>query len=372
MRMVRRDHYFLRTLPLTTVFLVRFNAFCGELAKRKSSQISQISNAILSSSSICGTISNQPTSIEKMPSIFRICNIFGAITDCGDQWGIVKGAFKHIKNGKNDDDATVNTEFSNDNPSFRRTKEESAVIIQAHVRGMMTRLMITTRLRKEKRARIEANLESIHEILRTNQQLYSRCKANIRGGRGLPRTVVTRVGFVSVLATTKNNSVRFTTRAERQYKSFDTKCMSELPTKINGIFEVDRGDHGFIDYRAYLEKLLLFHDDILELILQLFKTQLKAVKETLTEIYEWIHEVNTHMEYLHDTFDLGEELKLPEESQIGAASGSSAPMIHNLKEFTFDGKMRLTAAFDIQQERDQKRLQEFLSFLLEQGEDEQS
>lgn len=302
-----------------------------------------------------------------MPSLLRRCNIFGAIPDCGDQWSIVKGAFHTLKSSpKYDEDAmTVNTEASED----PICKEESAVLIQAHVRGMMTRLMIFKRLRMEKRARIEANLESIHEILRTNQQIYNRCKVNIRGGRGLPRTVITRVGFVSVLVTTRNNSIRFTTRAERQYKSFDTRCMSELPTKLDGIFEVDRGENGFINFSAFLEKLLLFHDDILELILELFKTQLKSVSETLSGIYEWIHEVNTHTEYLQDTFELGEELKLPEDSHIGATSGSSAPSIHNLKEFNFDKKMRLTAAFDIQQERDQEKLHKLLKFL---GQDDQS
>ncbi|CAJ1952895.1 unnamed protein product [Cylindrotheca closterium] len=299
-----------------------------------------------------------------MPSLFRICNVFGAVPDCGDQWNIVKGAFHHIKgSSKHDDDnMTVNTEASEDPIN---DKIESAVLIQAHVRGMMTRLTILKRLKMEKRARIEANLEEIHEILKTNKQLYNRCKPNIRGGRGLPRTVITRIGFVSVLATTRNNSLRLTTRAERQYQSFDTRCMSELPKKIDGIFEVDRGDQGFIDYSALLEKLLLFHDDILELILELFKTQLQSVTETLAEIYEWIHEVNTHTEYLQDTFDLGDELELPEECQLGATSGSSASLVQTLKVINFDRSMRMTAAFDIQQERDQNRLHEFLKFLQE-------
>jgi len=299
-----------------------------------------------------------------MPSLLRKCNIFGAIPDCGDQWNILKGALHHIKgSSKHDDDnMTVNTEASEDPVC---DKNYSAVLIQAHVRGMMARLRIIKRLKMEKRARIEANLESIHEILNTNQQIYNRCKPNIRGGRGLPNTVITRVGFVSVLATTRINFVRFTTRAERQYKSFDTNCMSELPTKLDGIFEVDRGDHGFIDYRAFLEKLLLFHDDILELILDLFKTQLKSVTDTLTEIYEWIHEINTHTEYLQDTFDLGDELKHPEECQLGATSGTSSSFIQTLKEFNFDRTLRLTAGFNIQQERDQTRLHEFLKLIQE-------
>ncbi|KAL3927576.1 MAG: hypothetical protein SGBAC_013032 [Bacillariaceae sp.] len=299
-----------------------------------------------------------------MPSLLRKCNVFGAIPHCGDQWNILKGAFHHIKgSSKHDDDnMTVNTEASefpiDDN-------DESAVLIQAHVRGMMTRLNILQMLKAEKRARIEANLESIHEILKTNKQIYNRCKSNIRGGRGLPRTVITRVGFVSVLATTKDSTVRLTTRAERQYKSFDTKCMSELPTKLDGIFEVDRGDHGFIDCRAFLEKLLLFHDDILEFILELFKTQLSSIGETLTGIYEWIQEVNTHTEFLQDTFDLGDKLNLPDECHLGATSGSSSSLIQTLKEFTLDRSMRLTAAFDIQKKRDQNRLHEFLKFLQE-------
>lgn len=293
-------------------------------------------------------------------SLFTICNVFSVFPDCGDQFSIIKGALSHTLKGSSNhdgDEMTIATASSED--SFSR-KEEAAVILQALFRGMRTRIRILAQRKQEKRARIEKTLESVHDVMRANQKIYKRCKPYIRGVRGLLETVITRVGFVSVLAITRKNAVRFSTRAERQYESFDTKCMSQLPAKLSGIFEVGREDHGFIDFRSYLERLLLFHDDILDHVLDHFKKHLQSVTETLMEIENWIREVNSHVHYLQETFCLIDELQLLEESQL---SGSLAFPIQSLKTIPLETNLQLTAAFDIQQARGQNRLRQFLEYV---------
>jgi hypothetical protein len=298
------------------------------------------------------------TSIIKMKSLLQVCNIFSAAGECIDHWETVKQSLLY----KNDeDDVTVATEASDISIT---DKEDAAIVIQAGIRGMIVRTHFREEARKAQRARIEDTLESVQAILRANRKVWSRCKRHIRGGGGLPHTVFTRVGYFSILATTKNNTVKFTTRAERSYKSFDTKALSTLHPKLSGVFEVEHGEYDFVNYSAFLQKMLLFHEVILEPFLEIFKAHLETVQECLGEIDAWIQQPHTDLQFLQTAFDLDNTLELPDENRLHSITKSSGRVAKSLRNFELNTDLQITAAFDIGRGRDRRNLKRLLEFIM--------
>jgi hypothetical protein len=303
----------------------------------------------------------QTTSVSKMESLLRVCNILSTAGECIDHWETVKQSLLY----KNDDDdvtiATVASDIS------ITDKEDSAIVIQAGIRGMIVRTHLRDEARKAKRARIEDTLESAQAILRANRKVWSRCKRHIRGGGGLPHTVFTRIGYSSILVTTKSDTVRFTTRAERNYKSFDTKALSTLHPKLSGVFEVEHGEYDFVNYAAFLQKMLLFHEVILEPFLEIFKAHLETVRECLGEIDAWIQQPHTNLQFLQTAFDLDNTLELPDENRIHSITKSSGCVAKSLRNFELNTDLQITAAFDIERGRDTRKLKQLLEcFMVDQ------
>lgn len=294
-----------------------------------------------------------------MESLLRICNIFTTAGECIDHWETVKESLLYKQHSDGDDD-TVATEASDTSIS---DKHVAAALVQARTRGMLVRNKRLEEARLVKRARIEKNLESVQEMLRSNREVWCRCKQHIRGGGGLPHTVFTRAGYFSVLATTKNNTIKFATRAERSYKAFDTKPLTKLHPKLDGVFEVEYGEYDFVNYSAFLEKTLLFHEDILEPFLEIFKSHLETVQECLDDIDDWIQAPQFNRQFLEKTFDLDSPLEFPDESGLHSATKSSARVAKSLREYELHTDVHITAAFDIGRERHQRNLNRLVEFI---------
>lgn len=163
---------------------------------------------------------------------------------------------------------------------------------------------------------INERIKSVKEILKENNAIWSRCKNNLRGDKGMPRTVFKRVGFVVVQTKTEETKIKFVTKAERCYKSFDTKALVSLPEKLGGIFEVSYDQLNLVDYEIYLEKVMLLHGDVLEGFLVQLRDHLEVVQQTMKEIDSWLIEPQEHLAYLKSTFGL-ETLEIPNENDLG-------------------------------------------------------
>eukprot|EP00980_Cylindrotheca_fusiformis_P002056 scaffold451_cov121-Cylindrotheca_fusiformis.AAC.12 len=302
-----------------------------------------------------------------MESMSRVCNGFSTVGNCIDHLETVKESLLLQKKNRSDNDtvATEATDMSDGDKEMMLDgdKQNAATRIQSYARGMIVRNQRKEEQAKAQRARIEKNLETVRAILRSTREAWSRCKGHICGGGGQPKTVFTRAAYFSILVTTKNKTVKFTTRSERIYKSFDTEPLVTLPPKLIGVFELQYGKHGFVNYAAFLETSMLFDDVILEPFLQIFKTHMESVQKCIAEIDGWIQESKTSLRLLEDIFELDSPLEYPEDWRETSAELGSARMAECLKEYHLGSDAEVMAAFEIGESQHQRDLRRLLDFL---------
>lgn len=261
-----------------------------------------------------------------------------------------------------DDEATVGTETSEEDPILQN---KMATEIQAVTRGMIARkntekmAMMETRERigqiimdeeADSIDRLGENMRSVRELLKANKSTWKRCqKRLIEGTNGSTRSFV-RIGFVTVHSATENNKIVFTTRAERSEKAFDMHQLEILPGKLGGIFAVQHDEFGFVDYEAFLEKALLLHERVLGPFLHQLKEHLENVNGLLEEIDAWLTEPKTDLNFLRNTFGLGETLEIAQETTT-------------LKKFDLQDDFQLKGSFNIQSGREKRMLERLLAFI---------
>lgn len=262
-----------------------------------------------------------------------------------------------------EDEGTVGTEASEDPVLL----EQKATEIQACARGMLVRsrqrnreqlAMIQTRARAgqtintENQAEfdIESNLRSVRELLKSNNEVWGRCKEGLIGDKKNTVRTFMRIGFVTVHAATESSKVTFSSTAEQSERAYDMNALEMLPGKLDGIFEVKYDEFGFVNYQAFLEKTLLLHEDVLGPFLVKLKAHLVGVREILTEIDTWLVEPSIEWSFLESTFNLDEELKV-----------SNEPIIFQECELSDD--LQVKGAFKVKDTRDQKMLKKMLEFV---------
>mmetsp|Transcript_30996 Transcript_30996/g.74579 ORF Transcript_30996/g.74579 Transcript_30996/m.74579 type:complete len:297 (+) Transcript_30996:3117-4007(+) len=267
-----------------------------------------------------------------------------------------------------DDEATVGTEASDHDQII---DQKAAAQIQAVARGMIVRsktkkqteqnAVMETRTKagqtimneeEEGNESIEDNIGSVRELLKKNKTTWERCQKCLIGEKDGSTQTFIRVGFVTVHTTTENSKIQFTSKAEKSEKSYDMHSLEVLPGKLEGIFEVQHDEFGYVNYEGFLEKSLLLHERVLQPFLLKLKEHLEGVNTLLEEIDAWLSEPMTDLAFLRKTFELDETLKITTETTT-------------LKECELEDDFQVNGSFNIQQIRDQKMLGKLLVFISE-------
>jgi hypothetical protein len=76
------------------------------------------------------------------------------------------------------------------------------------------------------------------------------------------------------------------------------QALEVLPGKLEGIFEVQRDEFGFMNFEGFLEKSLLLHERVLQPFLLKLKGHLEGVNTILKEIDAWLEEPMTDLAFL--------------------------------------------------------------------------
>lgn len=152
---------------------------------------------------------------------------------------------------------------------------------------------------------IEQYIQMIRALLKTNQEIWDRCKelsaCVISEGK---TTEFRRLGYMSIATRPYDGKTYFITEAIKQRLTFDTSPLSQLPFELKNIFEPKPvPDHGsLIDFQSLFEKSLVLHDDVLGPFLATLKTHLESVQVCMGEIEGWLMLPNETKVFIESTF----------------------------------------------------------------------
>ncbi|KAL3929098.1 MAG: hypothetical protein SGBAC_012359 [Bacillariaceae sp.] len=287
------------------------------------------------------------------------CHVFSNTLE-----GLVDPSARAIK----EDEATVGTAASELDPII---EQQAVTQIQAAARGMITRntavknseqkAVMDTRTKAgqiimneedEGNECIEDNIRSVRELLKKNKATWESCQNGLIGDKDGSTQAFMRVGFKTVNIATENRNIQFTSRAEKSEKSYDMQSLEVLPGKLEGIFEVQYDEFGYVNYEAFLEKSLLLHERVLQPFLLKLKEHLEGVNTLLKDIDAWLAEPKTDLAFLRKTFELDESFEITTETTT-------------LKECELQDDFQVNGSYSVQNSRDQNQLRKLLVFISE-------